>query len=849
MLAGSRRGLLRMPPPGRRLFKGETEMKKHLGRCVAALLVAWGAGLLSTALFAQATGRIEGRISRKDGTGIGGVTVVIQSTSQATLTDSDGRYSFSGMPAGTYDLTFTAGDSSDTATGVEVQAGKTRTIDKQVDWDVSFVDTITVYSASRQNEKITEAPAAVTIVSEEQIERESTHAQLPKLLEFTPGAEVTQSGVYDFNFNTRGFNSSLNRRVATLIDGRDPSVPFLGAQEWASISFPLDDLAQAELVRGPSAALYGANASSGVLNLITRRPKDSRGLLLRATGGELSTLNLDARYAGEINDATYFKLLGGLRQSGDFTVSRNGKAEYSKPCTVSGQTDCLPQERVPLDPEDDDEIKFGSARLDRYFEGGGALATLEIGGADISGPVFQTGIGRVQLVDVKREFARLDYSRDHLNFLASYNKRDASRQTALSAGNNVALDDDNFNLEAQTYWGLGSKARIVLGGSYQDENIDSLDSRTGRQTLIFAPVGATSFAGYGQLDWNLTDALKFVVAGRYDDSDLHEGRFSPKGSLVWAVRPNHTLRASYNEGFQVANYSEFFLQADVAAPINLSPFEAICRGAGVSCGFDPDGNVATANTRVLALGNNDLDVEEVKTWEVGYTGILGGKAVLTAEYYKSKNENFITDLLPNFGTPLGRLNPNFGLYQAPANLPAPAATLLLTRLRAALGSNFFVLTNNLDGTPILGAVSYANFGAVDTQGIDLGLNWSVTNSWNINAAYSWFDFDIQNSQPGLDRLLLPNSPKNKGSFGVGYLADRWNAEASFRFSDKFRWVTGPFQGDVKAYTSVDVNANYDLSTTLTLGLSVSNLFDEEAYQSFGGDLIGRRSLLSLTYKR
>lgn len=819
-------------------------------RSIAALLIAFSAALFSQALYAQGNGRIEGRLTRKDGSGIGGVTVVILANSQATLTDSDGRFAFPAVPAGTYELSFSAGDSTDGATDVVVEAGKTRTVDKSVDWDVSFVDTITVFSASRQNEKITEAPAAVTIISEEQISREATHAQIPKLLEFTPGAEVTQSGVYDYNFNTRGFNSSLNRRVATLIDGRDPSVPFLGAQEWAAVSFPLDDIAQAELVRGPSAALYGANASSGVLNLITRRPKDSRGFLFRATGGELSTFNLDARFAGAINDATYFKVLGGLRQSGDFTVSRNGKAEYSVPCTVTNQTDCLPQERVGLNPEDDDDIKFGSARIDRYFEGGGALLTAEVGLSDISGPVFQTGIGRVQLVDVARQFARLDYSRDHFNFLASFNKRNAEKQTALSAGNNVALDDDNFNLEAQTYWGFaGDKARIVLGGSYQDENIDSEDPATGRQTLIFNPVEAKSYAGYGQLDWSLTDSLKLVLAGRYDDSDLHESRVSPKGSLVWAVRPNHTLRASYNEGFQVANYSEFFLQADVAAPINLSPFEAICRMGGVSCGFDPDNNPATANTRVLALGNKDLELEEVKTWEIGYTGILGGQAVLTAEYYNSKNENFITDLLPNFGTPLGRLNPNFGLYQAPATLAAPLAALLQTRLRAALGNNFFVLTNNLDGTPILGAVSYTNFGAVDTQGIDLGLNWSVNNAWTINAAYSWFDFEIQDSQPGLDRLLLPNSPENKGSLGLGYLAERWNAEASFRYTDEFRWVTGPFQGDVRSYTSVDLNANFDVTSAFTLGLSISNLFDEEAYQSFGGDLIGRRSLLSLTYKR
>ena len=187
---------------------------------------------------------------------------------------------------------------ADTEPPVTVAAGATTRIDRKLDWDLAFQETITVVSASRNEERITEAPAAITSLPLEEIEVKAATGQLPKLFEFTPGAEVTQSGVYDYNLNTRGFNSSLNRRVATLIDGRDPSVPFLGSQEWAAISFPLDDLAEAELVRGPSAALYGANASSGVINLVTKRPKDSQGGLVRLTGGELSTLNADLRWAG-----------------------------------------------------------------------------------------------------------------------------------------------------------------------------------------------------------------------------------------------------------------------------------------------------------------------------------------------------------------------------------------------------------------------------------------------------------------------------------------------------------------------------------------------------------------------
>ena len=104
-------------------------------------------------------------------------------------------------------------------------------------------------------------------------------------------------------------------------------MPFLGAQEWASISFPLDDLEQAELVRGPSAALYGANASSGVLNLITKRPRGSEGGQIRLGGGELSTVNADARWAGHLGGQWWGKLLGGLLgKAAGKTVGKVGRA-------------------------------------------------------------------------------------------------------------------------------------------------------------------------------------------------------------------------------------------------------------------------------------------------------------------------------------------------------------------------------------------------------------------------------------------------------------------------------------------------------------------------------------------
>ena len=233
----------------------------------------------------QSTGRIEGRVVRDDGSGVGGVSVVLNELSFTDITEASGTFHFSSVPTGSYTITFTLGETARTLIGVTVAAGATTQIEEPANWTDGFAETLTVQAASRRIERIVEAPAAVTSVPEAEIEGKASTGQLPKLLEFAPGVEVTQSGLYDYNVNTRGFNSSLNRRVATLVDGRDPSIPFLGSQEWAAISFPLDDIATLEFVRGPSAALYGPNVSSGVIDITTKQPRYSQGGLVRFTTG------------------------------------------------------------------------------------------------------------------------------------------------------------------------------------------------------------------------------------------------------------------------------------------------------------------------------------------------------------------------------------------------------------------------------------------------------------------------------------------------------------------------------------------------------------------------------------
>lgn len=782
-------------------------------------------------------GSLAGRVQTPEGAPVPDAQVILRGPSRVASTGAEGAFDFASLPPGPGQLEAIGAECRGNATYTIVAGQKTEI--EIVCEPLTLTETITVSAVSRRPERIVEAPAAVTVVSAEEIAQEASSGQVPKLLEFTPGVEVTQSGLYDFNLNTRGFNSSLNRRVVTLIDGRDPSVPFLGAQEWAAISFPMDDLQSVELVRGPSSALYGANAFNGVLNMVTKNPRDSGGGLVRLTAGELETLNLDFRHAGEISDSWAYKFVAGWRESGDFTKSRNAAIEYAG----------LPREAIPLVVENDDEIGLSGLRFDKYFANG-HVATVEGGYAQLQGPAFQTGIGRVQLVDVERPWARVNYNAPHWNFLANWDGRDGE-QRSLASGAPLFLDSTTYAAELQGNLDIASgRGRIVGGLSYNDESIDTADA-AGRQTLTFEKIDSDSQAAFAQFEWDFTDSLRMVVAGRYDDSSLHDAQFTPKGALVWSVNPNHTLRFSYNEAFQVANYSEFFLQARTTFPgtttsaISLAALEQALRPVlgGVSLGFGV--------IPVLALGNENLELEEIKTFEIGYLGALGSNAFMTIDYYSSESENFISDLLPNLGA-TGRLNNQFGAYTPPAALSAQARAIVLQQLAALAASNPALrgvlpfLSNNKDGAPIIALATYTNFGQVDSQGVEFGFDYRK-NGWNFHAQYAWFDFDIVDTGGLSAAQLEPNTPENTYGVSVGYDADRWRAGVSFRAVEEFRWIVGPFNGLVPSYEVLDVDASVRVTDTFQLGLNVSNAADDEHFQSFGGDVLGRRALASMTW--
>jgi outer membrane receptor protein involved in Fe transport len=302
---------------------------------------------------------------------------------------------------------------------------------------------------------------------------------------------------------------------------------------------------------------------------------------------------------------------------------------------------------------------------------------------------------------------------------------------------------------------------------------------------------------------------------------------------------------TYNEAFQLANYMELFRYTSISTfPIGgfvTSICESPLLPQPIDCG------IADAFIPILAVGNDDLQVEKTKVWEVGYSGLVGSKVFVTVDYYNGDNENFITDLVPQIDPITGApTNATFGLW---VGSPEAEMTVIFGSLTVAdafrsavaqvLSPLGMQLSNNPDGAAVVVAQTYTNFGDVDTQGVDVGLRYYFSDDWGLLFGYSWFDFE-----PG---QLLPNSPENKFQLGLTYSGSRLDATLRGRWVDEFRWEDGLFKGNVMAYTTVDVNANYRFGKAWKAGVTVANLLDDSHYESFGGDLLGRRALGHLTF--
>ncbi len=157
--------------------------------------------------------------------------------------------------------------------------------------------------------------------------------------------------------------------------------------------------------------------------------------------------------------------------------------EYTVPCATTSAINCLRREARPLALEEVN-VKFGGLRFDKHFANSNVF-TVEGGYATLEGPVFQTGIGRVQVTDVERPWARVNYNMPHWNIGAYYDARVAENQVALASGAPLYEDSSNMHAELQTNWDfMGGRTRLVGGVAWNEQEVDTTNPNTGLGTLM-----------------------------------------------------------------------------------------------------------------------------------------------------------------------------------------------------------------------------------------------------------------------------------------------------------------------------------------------------------------------------
>ena len=737
----------------------------------------------------------------------------IKGSAWGASSNKNGEFTITKIPAGNYAIVVSAVGHKNTEAIVTVSADQITNIDFDLAEENIQGGEIFVYGASLRKERITEAPSAISVVDGKSLMRGATSGQLPKLLEGQPGVDLVQSGLYDFNLNTRGFNSSLNRRVLILLDGRDLGTAFLSSTEWNGMSTPIEDLGRVEMVRGPGSALYGANAYNGVLNITSIPPKGMLGTKITAGFGELSMYRADIRHSGEIENFSYKINVGGVSGK-TFSKTRTTSLTGNRTQDIyNAATDGTFQDKINnnqvfeydgFSALNNEVAQLGaghvnqfylSGRVDYDYESGGG-ATAEAGITQVENEVIVTGIGRVQVQRARRPFGRVSYSGHgfNLNFW-SQSRINMAPEISLSTGLDLVQDANISQGEVQYHrMFLDDRLFIVGGVSHRIISIDT------KNTLMLGAREDNTSGFFAQVEYRFAPELKTVFAARYDRSSLHESFFSPKAAIVFSPFTNHTFRATYNKAFQSPNYSELYLNIN-------HPYRGFTTYFG-------------APTSGLAYrGNPDLKVEKIEGYELGYSGIIGGALFLTVDVYYNQLKDFISDL----GAGFSGLSPD-----------------IITRKSYKTGND----------TSFSHAVwSYKNVGKVKEYGYEVAANYYVTDEIIIDANYSYFQFGIDELSVSASDAsqIQPNSPRWKSNAGITYQSENdYDIAMKIKYIPSYYWSAGVYAGEIKAYALINLSVGYTVNESVHLNFNISNLLNTDHYEIFGGSNIGRRAIGTMT---
>ena len=743
------------------------------------------------------------------------------------------------------------------------------------------VEEVTVESASKVDQKLIDAPATMSVVTSEQLASQPAQ-NMADTLRSVPGLNVIQMSARDINLTARAATSTLATSQLVTVDGRSVYLDFFGLVLWDLVPSPTSgEIKQIEVVRGPASVVWGANAVNGVVNIITKTPRENEGFGLVLGGGLFDRdggsresegngyqFNGAFSYAHAINDTWSYRLNAGYFFSDPYSRP-TGKVDVDchplgvVPCrTASGSAVAggVPIGGATFPPDanqpggfvnDGTEQPKFTLRLDQDFTSGGRI-TYE-GGYDGTQGIVHTGIGPFQLQSGSyMAYGRIAYTKNALRVSAFANFLDADAPNLLVSDPNT-LGPIQLTFKTQTYDFevgntnvLGGHHIFTYGGNIRRNNFDI--------SLAEGP-NRTEYGGY--LHWEFfVDKFRFAAGGRVDKfGNLEDPVFSPRVSIMFKPTPTHSIRASYNKAFVSPSYINNYLDQDIQfpTPVDLSPLKPLI---GPAAALVPPPFFPTVN----AFGNANMNEQSTNAWELAYTGTFAEKTTVGLAAYLSDTDNNInfTYLYPP-GTPgypppsyYSVTNPARGVTVPTATTPSQAITLspILMGILAQIPPQF--------GGPIqipYQAATYLNLGPIRNRGIEASIDQRFNEEWSAFFNYSWQDTpEALSADSGqipypVQEIGLPS--ENRFNAGLSYSGKSFFGNANVNYASEALWtdvLNATYAGFTDAYTMLNASIGIKLAQgKITLSLKGTNLTNEKIQQHIFGDILKRSIVAEFRY--
>lgn len=476
-----------------------------------------------------------------------------------------------------------------------------------------------VTSASRKSEKLSDVASAIFVLTNDDIRRSGART-IPDALRLVPGVNVGQLDGNQWAVSIRGFNEVFSDKLLVLIDGRSVYTPEFSGVIWPEHDIPLEDIERIEVIRGPGATLWGANAVNGVINIITKSAEKTHGALIAVGGGKEENAYAHLRYGEKVADTDYRVYLKGVINDKNHFEAGGVSGDYWRSYRGGFRSD------TKLSA--DDKLTLQGDVL--YSEAGWDAASPD-------------------LVSIQRQSSESrQYNTQYL--LARWARTFSPESEFVLQGYWDRIDRDDILLQTRrNTWDLDSQYRfapakghdVVVGAEYRvyrDDHDDSFlinidpDSRT---------VGL--YTGFIQDEITLAPNLLKLIAGvKFERSDLSGAEVLPNVRVVTTPNERNTLWASVSRA--VRTPSRFNKNGHLISTV-LPSFA---------------GNTPAA---LSINSNSDFDSEELLAYEVGYrTQPLESVSLDIATFYNNYDK---LALLEAGGAPSAKIQDGIPYIEVP----------------------------------------------------------------------------------------------------------------------------------------------------------------------------------------